>query len=397
MNARGPIERTTYERNIQVAIALASVIEGSFTSGYMAYFIQSTGSIAAADAVASWFWWTMVIAEMPTGYLADLWGPRVALLTSAAVRSVGFLLFFIANGSTLTLNVANMVAAAAVTLSSGTFAAQLKLSARDNNAVADFSRFAATATMNRNIGLFGGAVASFAAMRWFGLKWIWILAICATFVLLVFVYTTWKNTKGVAERHMFKQLRGALITVFGSPLLVFWLCIDATLVFSSMSMFDNWVAVYAPQLGFQAERLVAGTLLIYLFRSLVGKLWSKKRVDIPAHLLLFAFGIASIGAGVTGLFGSIPFFLAGVLAATALTIVITERVTSALPLDQANSVASFQSLVQNVCGALALTFLSVLLLHFNVQTTWRIGGALSIAAALAIWLSPRILRVQARV
>lgn len=361
---------------VNFALLLLSVVEGCINVGNLAFLIRATGTIAGANLLTSGFWLAMTVAELPTGYYSDIWGPRFSLLLSIGLRVFAFLLFFLGYNSQWMLVLANVLAGIAVTFMTGTFSMQLKLVARKYNLQINFDKFAAQASAFRYAGLVLGSGLGFYFINYWSLKTIWLGGISASMLFGLYVWLFWEPVTGEAQRNPIKHFGRAIQVINQNGRLRIALLLNATLLLLTLSILNNWVIVFVPSLENTPGLLVASTMGILFFRSVIATAWTSLALWRLPNLSLVFLGLGAMMALAAVPVWSLRLmaFILSLLCVTGSEIFIRKLIIEELPEDEAGSVSSIQSLFENLAGTLGFIGLGYFLAQYSVETSWIFSG-----------------------
>jgi len=374
---------------VNFSLLLLSVIESTFNVGYMAFLIKATQSVAGANFMAAIFWGAMTLAEVPTGFLADRWGPKVSLLVSLFLRALAFVLFFLSNNNIYLLWIASAAAGVSVTFLTGVFSMQIKLSQKKYGIELNFSKISAQASKFRYFGMIPGTLLGFSLIRWVGIEYIWIGSVGVSLLMGIYVFFSWEDVRSGVTGHPVRQLKEAVSDAANSPDLAFYLVANAFVLMVTVSHLANWIAVYVPALDQAPLLLTLATISLAALKTLAA--WAHERTGWAQKLSLRALvigGALCMIASSTGLvLVSVLFFLCFIFFFTWLEIEIKGKILSSLPEKHAGLISSFQSLLENGAGFLGFFCVGWLLISHSIASTWLFSGfALLAAAALAnIW------------
>jgi len=369
---------------IGFAIFFLSAVESSFNVGILAYLINSTGSLASANYLQSIFWLSMTVAELPTGYLSDRWGPKVSLLLAIALRIMAFsIFFFFGQSSLVALIVANLIAGIAVTFLTGVFSAQLRLVERCQGLTINYVQFTAMSSCFRYLGMIAGSGVGYLTLRFGSIADIWVGAGGLAVIHFFYVLSSWENVQGEIRSSSLGHLQKAWDQIRNRPALRKAIIFNALLTCLTLSFFSNWIVVYVPELNKTPALLTMSLVLLSLLRSVVsyfyGRLW-------VARVLLFETvaiaGAAMLVASANHLTLSICGFTLAVTAFTWCELLLKQSILENLPPDEAGVVSSLQSLIENIAGSVGFVLLGAFLSHYSVQDSWRLSGIAMVLMAM---------------
>lgn len=367
-----------------VAIFLLAALEGSFVSGSLAYFIRSTGSIAAANLAVSAFWFAMCATDIPSGIWTDHYGPRAALLVGTAMRCVAFGVFFLFMGSFAAAAIGNAIAGAAVAFNTGVFTAYLRLVQSADGFAVDYTRFSAYSFGSRAGGLAIGGIGCFFAMSHFGLQYIWIGAIILSCGLLLYVALFWTPVRSNHETRAVNRALQCVGLLFTSAPLRLVLFLNAVLVVTSLSIADNWAAVFVPQLERSPGWLAILAFFVAMLRSCVGFAYSAMPVlhRISPLYAGVAFGAALVASALTS--GPLSFvcFSAALAFLTVGGIGAAAQFTAHVKPENAATLSSLQNTIVNGIGAGGYVLLAHFLQTQSIRASWAVSGISAITACL---------------
>ena len=367
---------TILTTRINVASFLVSTLEATFSLGYMAFLIKSTGHVANANLLIAAFWGAMVIAELPTGYLSDRWGAKKALLIALALRSGAFFLFYISSGQLALLLIANILAGSAVTFLTGVYTMQLKLLQSQQGLKVSYEAFAGQASRLRHFGFFLGTLLGTTLMTWVSLRAIWMGAIGLSFLTYLYVYRTWPSLKGTVPRHLLQHVVQGWKKALSCERLMLLLVFNACLLGATLSHMTNWIVVYAPGLHQDALALAIITASLAVVKMLSSWLWEtcSKLTRLPLVGLSSLTGLCMLLTALPSGVASLSAFLIFTCLFTWLDIRLRAQILAVIPAHEAGIISAFQSLFENTAGFLGYVLLGYGLKHLSVLTSWWISG-----------------------
>jgi MFS family permease len=387
--------RSSIVDRVLVALFALSLMDGAVNVGALAFLIRATGSIANADLLASVFWITMTILEVPTGYYTDRWGPKYSLLVSLALKGLGFACYFAGAHAVPLLACGAILCGVGYTFGTGVFSAQLKLVGREESLDLDLRRFAERSSLYRNVGSLLGAVVGYAALKWLSLTSIWVVGIALSLVLVGYVLLRWETIRGQAEVRAHRQVLRSLRKLRFHPTLARVLVLNSLMLMLSLALVDNWPVVFVPRLEHSPELLAGGVVMFWGVRAAAAWLWPRLSAGrhVPLFPAVFAYGLIMTGTALTHGPVQLAMFVLALMSLTVMTILIAHAILEGLPEDDAGTISSIQSLLENVTGSIGLLALGAYLVHASVAMAWLYCGIavmlLSVAAVSSLGLAPR--------
>jgi hypothetical protein len=369
-----------------VGLFLLSSMEGVFALAIMAFLIHATGSVRGADLVQSAFWLSMMASELPTGYLTDRIGPRSAVLLSMGLRSLSLAFFYLNPGPWIILVAANIIEGVGLTVSTGTFSAYLKLASAAEGIALDSSLVSSRFTVARFAGFVFGGIAGTLSLFEFGLRSLWPLAIGFCIVLAFFVFLQWRPLRGKVSGSLVRHVGTAAAYVVRNRPIMVAMGANALVLMLSLSLLENWIAVFVPKLDATPVLLGIATIGVSLVRMASGIIFERvpalSKIGAEGSLLVLGIAVCLSGA-VNSLAADVVAFIAALFAVTLVSMLLGATIYEHLPKDHAASVLSLNSLLENAGGGLALLSLYYLLKLVSIQRSWVLCGLALAAIGLA--------------
>lgn len=366
-----------------------SIIEGTFSVGVFAYLVHGTGSVAAANLIGAFFWASMLVADIPTGYITDRLGPKRSLLISVLLRALAFGLYFLGGHSSVILAAAGFVAGIAVTFGTGTLMAQMKLIGEVYGKSIDGRRLSGFAAFFGGIGFVVGSVLGWLTIQYLGLSFIWIAAILCSLGLLVLISASWEQLASSTERHFALHLRAASRLLMGNRVLRNLFIADALTLLAALSVNSNFVAVFVPKLDSTPQLLLVATVGYWAIRLTASLLVNHPRAKrlISGPGVLFALGAAMFLSAVSVEPWRIvaSAIVVGCICLSA--IAFSSRIYEQLPTGEAATLLSIHSTLGNATGTFGLLVLGVALTHYSIVQTWAASALIALFVGAWAWRS----------
>jgi MFS family permease len=378
--------------SVHGALFLLCVVDGFLSVGALPFYVRATGSISSANFLEAVFWLSLTIAELPTGALSDRWGPKKSLLVAGAVRCLAFLLFFTGSSSMPTLFFASALAGVAVTLMTGMFQAQIKLLAARTGESPDFHFVSSNSSFLQSAGLFTGALLGYGIMSITVVEWIWLGALGAGILQLVYIFFFWERLCAWKGDSLIQPLLQAGREAAIHPQIRSVMLGNFFFVLAGVSLTNNWPVVFVPELDQTPAKLVLYILAITFLRMIFSIFWGRIRESrMPSLSMLFvAFAGAMALSGTTFPWLAYPGLLLAIGFACGCEIVIRKRLLELLPSGQAGSLLSIHNLFENAAGAAGLFVLGWLLKSYTVRSSWALSAGM--LASVAIIMSFQTIR-----
>lgn len=368
---------------------ILSLVESFLLLGGTAYFFKNTPSLAMANLTASTFAAACFLAEIPTGYLSDKWGPKKSFLFSILLRAFSFGLIFLGQNSLFFLFAGNILAGISNTFMTGVFKAQVKLIEDKYNYSMDYKYITTQGLYFRNFGLFLGGILSYFVITLYGLSFIWIQGITFSFFLFFYILFFWENIRGIPQATPYLHLKHSLKIFFQNKKLKNIILFNASFYFLIEAFLQNWVIVFVPQLDKTPLKLALLAGSITFFRGGVAFLSNKIKSNRFFNLKIFLIltGIFLIGSALPWKPGAITAFFGTMALIIQVLIVIQKLILKEIPKNEAGTIASLESLTAEigcVLGALCTAFLTN---FFTIPSIWIFFGLATLFYGLFFYIS----------
>ena len=204
-----------FVRRILIRVNAPAFAIGSFEAAmgfaFTAFAAQSMGSAADANLLLFWFWLSLFVFELPTGYVVDRWGAKGSLIGSLLLRSAAFGLYYWGRDSTISLCAASVLAGLAVTFMSGLFSTQIMVWSAQQGVVVDTARMMRWIMVVRSGSLVVGSLLGYGATVVFGLNSVWLMCTVMALTSASYVYALWPRlqplAKGTISQHYLDCVR----------------------------------------------------------------------------------------------------------------------------------------------------------------------------------------------
>ncbi|MEL6928824.1 MAG: MFS transporter, partial [Cyanobacteria bacterium J06600_6] len=332
---------------------------------------------------------SVLVLEVPSGYLADLWGRKTCLVVGSGVWISSWLIYC-TGSSFMEFAIAEILAGVAGSLISGANTALaydtlLQLGREQDYQIWE-GRLVAIAGISEAVcGLIGAAIAAINLVYPFYLQ---------TFCLVI--YFCLALTLVEPERHATKrpppqklnQLKKILADIYQRPQLR-WLILLSS-VFSSASFLIVWLSQdYLQQLDLPIQAFGWAWAIFHLGMSLASvnshhlqRILGMKRAIL---ILIGALAISYICLGnIRQVWGSI--FIMGIyLVRGFCTPLILNRLNQQIPSAVRATVLSINSLVFRIAFAIAAPLVGAIASRYNLFLSFRLAGCLFLAAGCYCW------------
>lgn len=401
--------KTMTKRSITIrfsAVTFLFSLAMAFPMGVIVLFIQGRGiSLLEIGALVAMQAMTVVLLELPTGGLADVWGRKKVLLLAFAAGALSTAIFLMSN-SFLSFAAAMLLSGACMALFTGTGEAMFVDWLKEVDPEVNLQSAMAAMMGMQGLGMGLGAVAGGFVPRFFsdlppeGTALLtplamplvislggWLVTLLGAFVLL--------KERPVAERPSPTEQRGvmaiadvvrqAVALTFKDRLILVLMSVSAlyALAFAGIEAF--WQPHFASlqQTAAQIDTRAFGAILAatFLFKSIGSGLagavsgWSGKRYGLVCALSMALMVVGFVFFSLQrGWWGALAGFWGIYLITGLATAAFQALLNSTIPSDKRATLVSFQSLAMRVgvfVGGIGLGYAAD---RFSIPVAWRCGA-----------------------
>ncbi|UTH74199.1 MFS transporter [Chromobacterium sp. IIBBL 290-4] len=367
---------------VNVPAFAIGAFEAAMGFAFTAFAAQSMGSAADANLLLFWFWMSLFIFELPTGYVVDRWGARGSLICSLLLRSVAFGLYYWGQGSTISLCVASVLAGLAVTFMSGLFSTQIMVWSAQLGTEVEASRMVRWVMLVRAGSLVIGSLLGYGTTLILGLDSVWLLCIAMALLTAGYVYALWPQLQPLAKATISQHYRDCARELRRRKLWGDVLNISMVRTVSAAAM-SNAAMVLVPAL----QKTPVLLLALQLLSGIVTLFAPKVSVHIEARpawrdLMLWLFLPVLIILPLASGWPAWLFFTIMMVSALCAEMHYRHRFYEAIDASISGSAISIQGLVENALGAMTFALSWIFLLHVRPKDIWWLYAFLALSLAV---------------
>lgn len=375
---------------VNVPAFAVGAFEAAMGFAFTAFAAQSMGSAADANLLLFWFWLSLFIFELPTGYVVDRWGARGSLIGSLLLRSVAFGLYYWGRGSTIGLCAASVLAGLAVTFMSGLFSTQIMVWSTQLGVVVEAARMVRWVMLVRSGSLVIGSLLGYGVTLILGLDSVWLLCIAMALLTAGYVYALWPQLSPMSKVTISQHYRDCVRELHHRKLWGDLLNVSAVRTVSAAAM-SNAAMVLVPALQKTPVLLLALQLLSGTVTLLAPKV--SEHIEVrPAwrSLTLWLFLPALIILPLVSGWSAWLFFTITMVSALCAEMHYRSRFYEAIDASISGSAISIQGLAENALGAITFALSWFFLMHASPQEIWWLYACMVIVLAIV----PLLMRNQ---
>ena len=384
-------EQPACARNLRVYYAFAFLSEMWLLFPiWVAYLLLDRGlTLAEVALIEAPFWLAIVLAEVPTGAVADRWGRRASLVLGALLTALSMFAFGLATTLPLIL-LSYMVWAVALTFTTGADTALLYDTLKQLGRERDFERIAGRGMALRSTGvvvglLSGGPVAAAIGLQetiFLSAGTMGLLAITALF----FVEPP-RRTLGAATLSYLDGVRAAVRTIRGAPAVAALMPLGAVLLAAStvpVVLGQPFLISHGYEVGWEFSLLqaplsltmVGGGLLAF---RLLGRMGMMGTMSGLVVLLVGSYAGAALWDSV----GALTFLATMTLVRSVTEPVVVGYVNHRIPSDQRATVLSLNQMAFSLVLVPLMPMLGISADAIDLPAAFGIGAAVIGVLALA--------------
>jgi len=379
------------ESRILLRVNAPAFAVGSFEAAmgfaFTAFSARAMGDPADANLLLFWFWLSLFVFELPTGYVVDRWGAKGSLVGSLLLRSMAFALYFWGEGSTIALCAASVLAGLAVTFMSGLFSTQIMVWSSQSGLTVDTRRMMRWVMVVRSGSLVAGSSLGYLATVHFGLDSVWLLCTAMALATLVYVLLLWPRLRAGASTAMGTHYRSCAGELTRRRMWNGILKVSVVRIVSMTAM-SNAAMVLVPGLERTPVLLLALQWLsgaIMLFVPRVASHVDSRPLGHRSMLWIFLPALMALPFLAT--WAAWLGFAVMLASAIYAEMHYRARFYDAMDASMAGSATSIQGLVENAMGAMAFGASWLFLQLSAPRFIWLLYAVMTLAFAVA----PRLL------
>jgi MFS family permease len=373
-------------RRILLRVNIPAFAVGSFEAAmgfaFTAFAAQSMGSAADANMLLFWFWLSLFVFELPTGYVVDRWGAKGSLVGSLLLRSAAFAFYYWGRDSTFSLYIASVLAGLAVTFMSGLFSTQIMVWSTQQGVPVDTSRMMRWVMVVRSGSLVAGSLLGYGVTLVLGLNAVWLLCIAIALVTAIYVYVLWPQLQSLAKTSIGQHYLACMRELSRRKL---WGDVLNVLVVRTVSTaaMSNAAMVLVPGLQNTPFLLLALQLLlgaVTLFAPQVALRVEARPIWRRQVLWLFLPALAVLPF-VSG-WPAWMFFTVMMVSVLCAELYYRSCFYEAIDASIAGSATSIQGLTENAMGAATFAVSWLFLQHTDPRNIWWLYAGITLGLAV---------------
>ena len=364
---------------------LSSFALGTILPVYVLYFRHYQINLFQIALLASIFEASILIFEMPTGLVADIYGRKISVALSAFVSLVSGILF-IFFPYLFGFIIAEILNGLGETLRSGALEAwlvdSLKHEGKEERVKYAFAQGTKYKTFGNLCGLILGGY-----WAWWNVKLVWVPFTIIFFILSIFLISKmreeYKIEKTISDKIFPKvsaMIKKSLIVLKSQKLIFALLLLVLFSEFSFETISQYWQVHFSENLSIKTEYfgwiLAISSVITFLLIDKVTRLSEKLKHQINSLLILQILFLLSLLV-ITLTFSPIAAILFFVLLQCLVSFkepIFLDLYNKHIPSEQRATLLSFQSLVGSGGEVLAGLCIGVVALRFGLRITFGLGS-----------------------
>lgn len=365
---------------------LTSFAFGTILPVYVLYFRHYQINLFQIAFLASLFEASILIFEMPTGLVADIYGRKISVVLSAFVSFISGILF-IFFPFLFGFIIAEILSGLGETLRSGALEAWLVDSLKHEGKEEKVKYAFAQGTKYKTFGNLSGLILG-GYLAWLNMKLVWVPFSLMFFILSIFLLSKMKEEYRIDKRFLQRifpnvsEMIKKSLTVLKSQKLIFALLLLVLFSeFSFETISQYWQVHFSENLFIKTEYfgwiLVISSVITILLIDKVTKLAAEKfKYEVSSLVILqflFMFSLSVVAITYSPVLAIIFFILLQSLASFKEPIFL-DLYNKHIPSEQRATLLSFQSLVGSGGEVLAGLCIGVVALKFGLRITFGLGS-----------------------
>jgi MFS family permease len=359
---------------------------GTILPVYVLYFRHYQINLFQIALLASIFEASILIFEMPTGLVADIYGRKISVALSAFV-SLASGIFFIFFPFLLGFIIAEILSGLGETLRSGALEAwlvdSLKHEGKEERVKYAFTQGTKYKTFGNLLGLVLGGY-----LAWWNVKLVWVPFSLIFFILSIFLiskmreeYKIEKTISGKIFAKVSETIKKSLTILKSHKLILALLLLVLFSEFSFETISQYWQVHFRENLFIKTEYfgwiLAISSVITILLIDKVTQLVEKFKYEVSSLVILqFLFGLSLLVVALTySPVLAVTFFILLQSFASFKEPIFLDLYNKHIPSEQRATLLSFQSLVGSGGEVLAGLCIGVVALKFGLRITFGLGSA----------------------
>lgn len=364
---------------------LTSFALGTILPVYVLYFRHYQINLFQIALLASIFEASILIFEMPTGLVADIYGRKISVILSAFVSFISGI-FFIFFPFLFGFIIAEILSGLGETFRSGALEAwlvdSLKHEGKEEKVKYAFAQGTKYKTFGNLCGLILGGY-----LAWLNVKLVWVPFSLIFFILSIFLiskmreeYKIEKTISGKIFAKVSEMVKKSLTILKSHKLILALLLLVLFSEFSFETISQYWQVHFSENLFIKTEYfgwiLAISSVITFLLIDKVTRLSEKLKHQINSLLILQTLFLLSLLV-ITLTFSPIVAILFFVLLQCLVSFkepIFLDLYNKHIPSEQRATLLSFQSLVGSGGEVLAGLCIGVVALKFGLRITFGLGS-----------------------
>jgi DHA3 family tetracycline resistance protein-like MFS transporter len=375
---------------------LTSLAFGTILPVYVLYFRHYQINLFQIALLAAVFEASILIFEIPTGMVADIYGRRVSVILSTALSLISGLLFIFFPFLTGFI-VAEIIGGLGETLRSGALEAwlvdSLKHEGREERQKGAFAQGTKFRTLGSLLGLILGGYLASSSMRLVWVPFTAIFLILCLFLLLRMKEEFEIRTKG-SERIMSKFsgiLRQSLAVLKEQKLVLALIVLSLFSEFSFETISQFWQVHFHENLSIPVKYfgwiLVSASILTILFIDQITTITEKLKPEIASLIMLESLVVITLllVALILSPLWAIVFFILLQTFVNFKEPIYLDLINKRIPSQQRATLLSFKSLVGSGGEVLAGLCIGVVAQKFGLRITFGWGSVVLLVGIISFF------------
>jgi len=365
---------------------LTSLAFGTILPVYVLYFRHYQVNLFQIGLLASIFEASILIFEMPTGLVADIYGRKISVILSAFVSLISGI-FFIFFPFLLGFIIAEILNGVGETLRSGALEAWLVDSLKYEDKEKKIKYAFAQGTKYKSFGNLSGLILG-GYLATLNIKLVWLPFTLIFFILSMFLISKmreeYKIEKAISHKifpKISEMIKRSLTVLKSHKLILALLLLILFSAFSFETISQYWQVHFSENLFLKTEYfgwiLAISSVITIILINKVTKLSGRLKHEVSSLVILeilFLLSLLVVALAYSPILAVIFFILLQSFASFKEPIFL-DLYNKHIPSEQRATLLSFQSLVGSGGEVLAGLCIGVVALKFGLRITFGLGSA----------------------
>lgn len=331
---------------------------------------------------------SVLVLEVPSGYIADLWGRKACLVTGSGVW-IGSWLIYCSGSSFYEFAIAEVLAGVAGSLISGAntalgFDTLLKLGREKYYQIWEGKLVAIAGISEAICGIIGAAIASFNLVFPFYLQTVCLVI----YFCLALTLVEPECNQSLAHNQKLAHLKTIIIDIFRCPPLRWLILLSGT--FSSATFLIVWLSQdYLNQLNIPIQAFGWAWAIFHLGMSLasVNAHHLERILNFKSAILILIFilALSYFGLGIIKQFYGIVFIMGIYLVRGFSAPLILNTINQQISSSTRATILSINSLVFRISFVIVAPIIGMIASHYDLFTGLMTAGCIFLVSSLICW------------